>query len=168
MDVDAEILAPLEEGSAGFVRLVLSEFSSRDEIDPFVRARRDRVVLISASNGRGIDISFGVPEYQDGFLRRVIDYRLARGKVVRVCSAEDLVIHKCVAGRPKDARDVEGAIARQDESLDVAYIRKWLRFFDEYLPEPHARDDFVRAWRSGRRAAPKKERKAAKRVKRKR
>ncbi len=168
VDVDAEILAPLEEGSASFVRLVLSEFSSRDEIDPFVRAKRDRVVLISASNGRGIDISFGVPEYQDEFLQRAVNYKLARGKVVRVCSAEDLIIHKCVAGRPKDVRDVEGVIARRGESLDVTYIRKWVRVFDEYHPEPHAAEDFERAWRMERRAALKRERKTAKRAARKR
>lgn len=87
---------------------------------------------------------------------------------MRVCSAEDLIIPKCVAGRPKDVRDVEGVIARPGESLDVKYIRKWVRVFDEYHPEPHAAEDFERAWRSGRRAAVKKERKAAKRVTRKR
>ena len=111
-DVDVEMLAPLTEGSENFVRLVLTKFVSRDEIDPLVRAKRDRLVLIAASNGRGIDISFGVPGYQDEFLQRAVDYKLVRGKVVRVCSAEDLIIHKCVAGRPKDIRDVEGVMAR--------------------------------------------------------
>jgi hypothetical protein len=167
-DVDAEMLASLTEGSESFVRLILSKFSSRDKIDPFTRAKRDRVVLISAANGRGIDISFGVPEYQDEFLRRAVDYKLGRGKVVRVCSAEDLVIHKCVAGREKDARDVEGVIARQGQSLDAAYIRKWLQFFDEYLPERHAVEDFERAWRVVRRATPKRDRKRATPVKPKR
>ncbi|CAG0943771.1 hypothetical protein ANRL1_01467 [Anaerolineae bacterium] len=167
-DVDAEMLAPLTEGSENFVRLILSEFSSRDNVDPFTRAKRDRVVLISASNGRGIDISFGVPEYQDELLARAVDYKLARGKVVRVCSAEDLIIHKCVAGRDKDLRDVEGVIARQGELLDVAYIRKWLKLFDEQLPEPHAVADFERAWRVGQRTALKRDRKPVRRLKHKR
>jgi hypothetical protein len=35
----------------------------------------------------------------------------------------------------------------------TAYIRKWIKFFDEYLPEPHAVDDFERAWRAEKRAA---------------
>ena len=106
--------------------------------------------MLSASNERDIDISFGVPGYQDEFLKRAVEYKLTRGKIVRLCSAEDLVIHKCVAGRDKDLRDIEGVIARQGVALDVAYIREWLKQFDELLPEPHAIDDFERAWRAGK------------------
>jgi len=121
-DVDIEILAPLVEGSESYVKLFLAHFSSRDNQDPFIRAKRDRVILLSASNERDIDISFGVPGYQDEFLKRAVEYKLTRGKIVRLCSAEDLVIHKCVAGRDKDLRDIEGVIARQGVALDVAYI----------------------------------------------
>ncbi|MBI5304234.1 MAG: hypothetical protein HY868_19030 [Chloroflexi bacterium] len=152
-DVDVEVLAPLVEGSASYVQLFLGRFASRDGIDPFLRARRDRVVLLSASNGRGVDISFGVPGYQDEFLRRAVKCTLVRGKTVWVCSAEDLIIHKCVARREKDLRDVEGVIARQREMLAVMYVREWLKRFDELLPEPHAVEDFERAWRAEKRAA---------------
>ncbi len=154
-DVDAEVLAPLEQGSEQLVRLVLSRFASRDP-DPFLRARRDQVILISASNGRGIDLSFGVPGYQDEFLRRAVDYELEPGKVVRFCSAEDLIIHKCVAGRPQDLRDVDGVIARQRDALELAYIRKWLRFFDGLLPEAIGLAQFERAWRAEKRALKQK------------
>ncbi|MBI5651896.1 MAG: hypothetical protein HZC40_15890 [Chloroflexi bacterium] len=62
-----------------------------------------------------------------------------------------LIILKSVAGRPQDLIDIAGVIIRQRNNLDTAYIRKWLKFFDEYLPEPHAVDDFERAWRAEKR-----------------
>ncbi len=152
VDVDLTVRAPLEAGSHDFVELVLTKFRPR-YFDPFVSARTRQLILISASNGRDIDISFGVPLYENEFLRRAVNFVLERGKVVRVCSAEDLIIHKCVAGRPQDARDVDGVIARQRESLDTKYIRKWLRFFDGLLPEAGALQRFERAWRAEKRAA---------------
>lgn len=166
VDVDLTVVTPREQGTANFVRRFLAEFPSRDP-DPFGKARRDRVILIRASNGRGIDISLGIPVYEDEMLQRVVNYKLERGKVVRLCSAEDLVIHKCVAGRPQDLRDIDGVIARQDNALDVAYIRKWLRYFDTLLPSPVALERFERAWRAVRRAAPRKLPRPAKRPQRK-
>ncbi|MBI4786449.1 MAG: hypothetical protein HY782_05315 [Chloroflexi bacterium] len=166
VDVDLEVRAPLEEGSAELVRLVLSQFPSRVS-DPFVRARQDRVILISASNGRGIDVSFGVPGYEEEFLRRAVDYKLTRGKVVRICAAEDLVVHKCVAGRAHDLRDVHGVVARQFNALDIVYVREWLTFFDNLLPEPVALERFEQTWQAVRRSTPRKERKATRRPQRK-
>ena len=166
VDVDLEVRAPLAEGSAELVRLVLSQFPSRVP-DPFVRARRDRVILISASNGRGIDISFGVPDYEEEFLRRAVDYKLERGKVVHICSAEDLVIHKCVAGRPQDLHDVDGILIRQREKLDLTYIRKWLGILSELAVKPEIVDRFERAWQAVRRSMPRKDRKPTRRPRRK-
>lgn len=152
VDVDLTVAAPLEKGSEKFVQSVLDHFQSREtDTDPFLRARRDRIVLVSASNGRGIDMSFGVPSYQDRLFERAIDFELERGKRIRLCSAEDLVVHKCVAGRPQDLRDVDGVIARQGPALDVDYVRHWLEFFDELLDEPVALKRFERAWQESQR-----------------
>ena len=152
VDVDLTVQAPLETGSEDFVRLVLSQFPARYP-DPFSAARTHQIVLVSASNGRGIDISFGVPTYQDELFKRAVNFGLARGKAVRICSAEDLVIHKCVAGRPQDLRDVESVVARQRDALNAAHIRKWLKYFDELLPEAGALARFERSWRAEKRSA---------------
>jgi len=62
-----------------------------------------------------------------------VDYEIEPGKVVRLCSAEDLTIHKAVAGRPQDVRDIEGVVYRQGDRLDVEYIRSWLQEFAAVL-----------------------------------
>ena len=166
-DVDLVVVTSLEEGVAPFVRLVLTRFASREE-DAITFARENRVIKLTATNHCEVDVSLGMPGYEAEMLRRAVEYELKKGKSVRICSAEDLIILKCVAGRPQDLIDVEGVIARQTRMLDVRYVREWLARFDELLPEPHARDDFERAWRAERRAASKPARKPAKRVTRKR
>ena len=55
------------------------------------------------------------------------------GMSIPVCTAEDLVVHKAIADRPKDWIDIEGVVQRQGERLDVPYVRKWLREWGEAL-----------------------------------
>jgi len=150
-DVDLTVVTSLEEGVAPFVRLMLTRFESR-EPDALAFARQNRVLKLRAANQCDIDISLGLPGYEAKMLERAVDYELGKGKTVRVCSAEDLIILKSVAGRPKDLIDAQGVILRQHGKLDAAYIRKWLTQFDEVLPEPHALQDFERLWRKEKRA----------------
>ena len=151
-DVDLVVVTSLQEGVAPFVRLLLTRFASREQ-DAVGFARQYRVVKLTASNQCDIDVSLGLPGYEEGMIRRTVEYELVRGKSVCVCSAEDLIILKSVAGRPQDLIDIEGVIVRQRDALDTRYIRKWLRLFDEQLPEPHAVADFERVWRAEKRAA---------------
>ena len=68
-------------------------------------------------------------------------------KRVRLCSAEGLIVHKVVAGRPQDVRDIEGIIYRQGDALDAAYVRRWLREFADLLADPEIQERFERPWR---------------------
>ncbi|MEO8550717.1 MAG: hypothetical protein ABI678_12115, partial [Kofleriaceae bacterium] len=58
-------------------------------------------------------------------------------RTVRFPSAEDLVILKIVAGRPRDLLDVEGIVRRHDTTLDRAYIETTLGEVCD-LAEDHA------------------------------
>jgi hypothetical protein len=60
-----------------------------------------------------VDISLALPGYEDELFRRAVDFEVEPGKSIRLCSAEDLVIHKAVAGRPQDVMDIEGVVLRQ-------------------------------------------------------
>ncbi len=52
---------------------------------------------------------------------------------LRLIGAEDLVIHKCVAGRPRDLEDVEAILIRQRLNLHLDTVRKWLEAFREVV-----------------------------------
>lgn len=144
-DVDVTVAAPPDD-LEGFVRAIVARFTSRVE-DAVTFARRTRVVLVRASNSCGVDISLALPGYEDEVMRRAVDYELEPGKVVRMCSAEDLIIHKAVAGRPRDVRDIEGIVYRQRDALDVAYIRLWLSEFADVLENPELLERFETPWR---------------------
>jgi hypothetical protein len=105
------------------------------------------MVLIRASNGCSVDISLGMPGYEEEVMQRVVDYELAPGRLVRLCSAEDLIIHKAVAGRPQDLVDIEGVVYRQRDKLDVEYIRRWLGEFAVVLENPELLERFEVPWR---------------------
>jgi hypothetical protein len=51
---------------------------------------------------------------------------------VRFASAEDLIIHKLVAGRPWNIEDVTGVLARRP-ALDERYLFQWSTSFHEVV-----------------------------------
>ena len=144
-DVDLTAVAPLDQPSSALVQQVLDRFPARIE-NALEFARRSRVILITASNGCPADISLGLPGYEDEVMRRAVEFELEPGKAIRVCSAEDLVIHKAIAGRPQDVRDIEGIVYRQRDALDMAIIRRWLHAFAELLDNPEIVERFERPW----------------------
>ena len=77
---------------------------------------------------------------------RAVEVELEPGKPVRLCSAEDLIIHKAVARCPRDVKDIEGVVYRQADRLDTSYIRPWLNEFASLLADPDLLAPFERAW----------------------
>ena len=98
--------------------------------------------------GVDVDISLAVPGYEDDLFERAIDFELEPGKKLRLCSAEDLIIHKAVAGRPQDLIDIQGVVYRQGKKLYLAYIRSWLEQFSQLLENPEVSEQFEAAWRN--------------------
>ena len=145
VDADFTIAAP-PEGSAEIVQLITTRFPSRIS-DPQAMAQRARMILVRASNGVEVDISLGLPGYEDELFRRAVEIEVDTGKYVRMCSAEDLIIHKAVAGRPQDIVDIESVVLRQGKRLNVVYIRLWLSEFSDLLANPDILEHFEQAYR---------------------
>jgi hypothetical protein len=61
---------------------------------------------------------------QDEILRRAVPLRLEQ-RIVRVTTAEDLILLKMTFRREKDFRDIRGMLWVQRENLDVNYLRTW-------------------------------------------
>jgi hypothetical protein len=96
----------------------------------------NRVVLVQAPSGVGIDIALGGLPFEQLAVERATPYEFMPGVFLRTASAEDLVVMKSFAARPKDWVDVEGIIIRQAGRLDWRYIRGQLEPLVELKGEP--------------------------------
>jgi len=121
-----------EEKWEDFLNSALKRFSLRIP-DGVGFAHQHRVLLLKASDGTPIDISLGIPGYEEEVLRRAVRVSLEGFIPVNLVSAEDLIIHKCVAGRARDVEDVESILIRQKLALHFRYIRKWLKAFEPLI-----------------------------------
>ncbi len=66
-------------------------------------------------------------------MKRAVKIKVAPNQFVKICSDEDLIIHKAVAGCPRDIDDIVGIIYRQGKSIDIDYICRWLKEFSLIL-----------------------------------
>jgi hypothetical protein len=144
-DVDVTILVPLGAEEEVLASL-LEAFAARIP-EALAFALRNRVLLLQTAAGCNVDVSLGLPGYEEQVAARAVDYDLGDGRTVRICSAEDLIIHKAVAGRPQDMIDIEGVILQQGQRLDVAYVRHWLEQFAELMETDEVKMRFEAAWK---------------------
>jgi predicted nucleotidyltransferase len=78
-----------------------------------------------------IDLMFSHSEYERQALERVRRVPIGNTQV-RFASLEDIVIHKIIAGRPRDLEDIRGILLK-NPTCQVEYIRQWLQEFDRSL-----------------------------------
>mgnify|MGYP006275591705 CR=1 FL=1 len=76
-------------------------------------------------DGRVIDADIFIAETP--FQREVVERRIdaeVEGRIVKLVSAEDLLLFKLVASRPRDLIDVQDILFTQG-ALDEPYLRRW-------------------------------------------
>lgn len=123
-DVDIVVLVAPDRLDS-FLDAAVRTFKPRlQDAVPF--AQTNRVLLISGRDGTPVDISLGIPGYEEEVIRRAIIVTLPGQRTIRLISPEDLIIHKCIAGRPRDQEDIERILVRQKLLVDIDYIRQWL------------------------------------------
>lgn len=96
-------------------------------VDDFVR---ETYVLPVADPDTSIRIHliFSTTAFEAGAIRRAIEVDIA-GERVPFATAEDLIIHKLFAGRPRDLEDVEGIVSRKGHEIDWDYLATWAEEF---------------------------------------
>lgn len=68
-----------------------------------------------------VDMAVGLTGFEQQVIRRASGVVLA-GRSIPVATAEDLILLKLIAGRPRDTDDITGIVARQRDSLDWDYL----------------------------------------------
>jgi len=143
-DIDIEIMIDENEKETVFKHL-LAHFRPRIQ-HALDFALRHRVLLIYASNGIPIDISLAPPGYGELIAERCQKVSLLPDKPpVSVLSAEDIIIHKCIANRPIDSQDIQSILIRQGDRIDLEYIRHCLAAFAPYVEEFDLMEVFERS-----------------------
>lgn len=128
------------------VRLATEAFVSRIA-DPLRFAADTRMLLLRVGEVE-VDLAVALRGYEDSLFARARLIQVERGRRLHICSAEDLIIHKLLAGRPQDLADVQSIIQRQGDKLDVRYVRRWLRQFSGVLDDPAILERFRQLWAS--------------------
>ena len=104
--------------------------------DPEKLARETKVFpAVQDSTGVRVDFIFSSSEFEKVAISRARRTRLGRHYVM-FASLEDLLIHKIVAGRPRDIEDVKSVLLK-NRQYDRGYVEDWLGKFDKALDTGH-------------------------------
>lgn len=102
---------------------------ARPQIEP------NRFIVDTRVGQVAIDFLLAIPGHDELIVTRAVRRDLD-DLPVWICSAEDLIIQKAVAGRAKDWQDIEGVLIEQRGKLDLVYVEEWLAQFAEVLEKP--------------------------------
>lgn len=110
--------------------------------DPLAFLADIRVLPLEVS-GIKVDLIFGELPFEKQAIERARSVEFG-GHRVRVCTPEDLVVHKILAERPKDEEDLKGLAQRTGGKLDRAYLDPLVRSLAQQLDRPDLWDRFER------------------------
>ena len=142
IDVDGTLLTMFVDEEK-YIDTMLARFTSRI---PNARdfSVNNRVLLLAASNGVGIDISLGGFPFEQQMIERSSLFEFEQDYVLRTCSAEDLIVLKAFAARDKDWADVKSILQRQKGKLDIESICRNLEPLCEWKDSPEIMTKFHR------------------------
>jgi len=94
--------------------------------------------VLDEKSGIRVDFIFSFSPYEHQAIERAGKIAMGRTKV-KFAALEDVVIHKMVAGRPRDMEDIR-IILLKNPGHDSKYIEKWLMEFDLSLEKNYLND----------------------------
>lgn len=118
-----------------------------EDVQAFVRKT---LVLpcIEPQTGVRVDFILSFSPYERQAINRARRVLIGNADVC-FAAVEDLIVHKVIAGRPRDLEDVQNVLIK-NPGLDVAYIREWLGQFEASLGDP-LRQRFNVIWEASQR-----------------
>lgn len=103
---------------------MIERYQARTE-NPQAFALRNRVLLL-VQDAVGINVALAAIPFEERAIERSSSFEFLPHKSLRTCSAEDSIVYKAFADRPRDWVDIEGIVVRQGSDLDVQLIEKEL------------------------------------------
>lgn len=140
LDVDLSLFTGFGNEEV-FSDALLSRFPGRSQ-DAREHALKYRVLMIHASNGKPLDISYAGLPIEQAIIRRATPFHFDDDVVLPTCSAEDLFVMKVFAARPKDLHDAESIAARQ--SLNRVQVLRGLKPLCELKETPELVHEAIR------------------------
>ena len=134
VDVDVTLVTGFG-GEEPFIAALLDRYDGRVP-DAAGFACANRVLLLRAASGVGIDVALGGLPFEERIVERASLFPFPGDVLLRTCSAEDLVVLKAFAARGRDWVDIEGIIVRQAGTLDWRYIDEQLAPLAALKEEP--------------------------------
>lgn len=136
-DIDITLGAGIER--LGEMRAIVDRLGLKyltEQVEDFVK---ETMVLpaVEEKTGIRVDFIFSFSFYERQAIKRAKAVALGRAKI-RFAALEDVVVHKVIAGRPRDIEDIENILAKNPE-YDSSYIEKWLAEFDAALAQEYVR-----------------------------
>lgn len=144
-DADVTLLAGFGREEE-FARKLAERFQPRVP-DFWEKATLARVVLLKDEHGVGLDVALGALPFEEQAIARSKEVKFLDNWSLKICSAEDLLVMKSLAGRTRDWLDVETVIIRQGAKLDWPYVVRELTALAELAEKPDAPRELERVRR---------------------
>lgn len=116
--------------------------------NPIDFARKAKVLLVRHEpSGIDVDVTFGALPFEKEAVHHAKWVNL-KGVRLPLPTAEDLIIMKSVAHRPRDLADIESIMDAQ-KNLNLRRIRRWVREFANALEMPEIYNDLEKILAKG-------------------
>ncbi|MGB9870680.1 MAG: nucleotidyltransferase [Anaerolineae bacterium] len=132
-DVDVRVLLGRDEAHRLLSALADEYALLADE--PLETLRKMGFLFVQDRTGVRLDLLLADTDFDRKVVERARPVEIAPGKVILVCSAEDLLIYKWISTHPRDDENAASIVHRQGDALDDAYIQHWLEQLERALDD---------------------------------
>ena len=119
--------------------------------NPLVFIDAYRVLPMLSAEGAPIDLIFGLLPYEKEAIDRAVLVKFKR-KAIRLCTPEDVILHKIHSSRERDIADVRAIVRCRFRELDLTYLEPRIEALAEGLTKPEILDLWRNMKRKTRRA----------------
>ena len=142
-DIDITLDATLEQ--LDDILKLIEQVDFQPLVDPATFTKETMVLPCrDPETGIRVDFIFSFSLYEQQALHRVRRVKMGEASVC-FATPEDVIVHKIIAGRPRDLEDVKGILLKNPD-IDQPYIRRWLDDFSVALGESLL-ERFEEVWR---------------------